>query len=297
VISSRPSDAGGGLSRGVARSLIRWDSTRSRVTRLRRSGRARHLIPFPALPRGAGLLSGGHGRVCEPIEVDFVELARRFVATRFPDASLAIVGGSTARGTRTPTSDIDLLVLGDRIFTDGRSSLAASYDFEGELFEVFAYTPAGFEEWAERGVREFRPVIVDMLVSGTPVRDDGTIDAMRARWATAYAAGPSVSDHQMAMRRYVVTDLIDDLADATDPVETHVIAFTLYERLAELILLCNGQWIGAGKNLPRRLRELDPERAAVLASPLVAGDHSSFKERAAHELETLGGRVDTGFVR
>lgn len=229
--------------------------------------------------------------------MDFVGLAERFVATHFPNASLAIIGGSTATGTRTATSDIDLLVIGDRIFTDQRTSLAASYDFDGELFEVFAYTPAGFEEWGERGLSEFRPVIVDMLVSGTPVRDDSTQKAMRARWAIAYAAGPTVSDHQLAMRRYVITDLIDDLTDATDPVERHVIALTLYERLAELILLRNGRWIGAGKNLPRRLRDLDEERAAALGSPLVGGDYASFKELAARELEALGGRVDAGFVR
>lgn len=229
--------------------------------------------------------------------MDFVGIAERFIATHFPGASLGVIGGSTAAGARTATSDIDLLVIGDRIFTDERTSLAASYDFEGELFEVFAYTPAGFEEWGERGLREFRPVIVDMLTSGCPVRDDGTYEAMRARWAVAYADGPIVADHQLALRRYVITDLIDDLADATDPIERHVIGATLYERLAELILLHSGRWIGAGKNLPRRLRALDADRAEALGSHLVAGDYSAFNELALRELEALGGRVNAGFVR
>lgn len=229
--------------------------------------------------------------------VDFVVLAKTFVEARFPGASLAIVAGSTARGTRTATSDIDLLVLGDGVFSDRRSSLAATYESDAEVFEVFAYTPAGFEEWAERGVREFRPVIVDMLVSGTPVVDDGTLDHFRARWADVYARGPLVSDHELAMRRYAVTDLIDDLSDAADPVEKHIIAFTLYQQLSELILLGNGRWIGTGKNLPRRLRELDPQGAASLGSTLVAGDLPTFRELAADELERLGGRVQAGFVR
>lgn len=224
-------------------------------------------------------------------------MAKTFVEARFPGASLAIVAGSTARGTRTATSDIDLLVVGDGVFNDRRSSLAATYESDAEVFEVFAYTPAGFEEWAERGVREFRPVIVDMLVSGTPVVDDGTLDHFRARWADVYARGPLVSDHELAMRRYAVTDLIDDLSDAADPVEKHIIAFTLYQQLSELILLGNGRWIGTGKNLPRRLRELDPQRASSLGSTLVAGDLPTFRELAADELERLGGRVQAGFVR
>lgn len=120
---------------------------------------------------------------------------------------------------------------------------------------------------------------------------------MRAHWAIAYAAGPTMSDYQLAMRRYVITNLIDDLTDASNPIERHVIALTLYERLAELILLRNGRCIGAGKNLPRRLRYLDEERATALGSPLVTGNHSSFKELAARELEALDGRVDAGFVR
>lgn len=66
------------------------------------------------------------------------------------------------RVTRTATSDSDLLVIGDRIFTGQRTSFAASYQFEGELFEVFAHTPAGFEQWGERGLSVFRPVIVDI---------------------------------------------------------------------------------------------------------------------------------------
>lgn len=229
--------------------------------------------------------------------MDFFDLARRFVAAHFPGSSLAIVGGSTSSGTRTPTSDVDLLVLGEAIFEDGRSSLAGTYHYGGQTFEVFAHTAAGFEEWAERGVREFRPVIVDMLVSGTPVLDDGAFDGLRRRWTTVYAAGPVFSDRERMARRYAITDLIDDLTDAVDPVETHVIAFTLYERLAELILLSGRRWIGTGKNLPRRLREFDARRAETLVFPLIAGDLLAFRDRAADELEHLGGRLRDGFVR
>ncbi|MGA7148326.1 MAG: nucleotidyltransferase domain-containing protein, partial [Microbacterium sp.] len=61
--------------------------------------------------------------------MDFVDLAQRFVTAHFPGASSAIVGGSTSSGTRTPTSDIDLLVLGEAMFDDCRSSLAATYQY------------------------------------------------------------------------------------------------------------------------------------------------------------------------
>ncbi|WP_175986000.1 hypothetical protein [Microbacterium tenebrionis] len=33
--------------------------------------------------------------------MDYVDLAKRFVAARFPKASVAVIGGSTSRGERT----------------------------------------------------------------------------------------------------------------------------------------------------------------------------------------------------
>lgn len=99
------------------------------------------------------------------------------------------------------------------------------------------------------------------------------------------------------MRRYVVTDILDDLADATDPLEAHVLMHTLFLEISELVLLANGRWIGAGKHLPRRLRDWDPERAAALADPYLTGDRPAFLAAASRELEAAGGRLQAGHVR
>lgn len=106
-----------------------------------------------------------------------------------------------------------------------------------------------------------------------------------------------MSAHELELRRYGVTDLLDDLRDATDPLERHIIAFTVFERTAELMLLTEGSWIGSGKYLPRRLRALSEERAHLLAEPLLIGDLTVFADRAEDELRRAGGRVQEGFVR
>lgn len=225
-------------------------------------------------------------------------VVERFLAATYPGASVALVAGSTARGSRTPTSDIDLLLLGDALFDDtDRRSEAATHAFDGEVFEVFAYTDAGFLEWAERGVGQHRPVIVHMLVEGVPVRDDGSLATRRERWRAVLDAGPTPATEELALRRYVITDVLDDLRDATDPLERQVLAGLLFERTAELMLLSSGRWIGAGKWLPRRLRDLDPERADRLAAPLLAGDLEAFADRVDDELHRAGGRLQSGFVR
>ncbi|MFD5214553.1 nucleotidyltransferase domain-containing protein [Microbacterium sp. NPDC058345] len=227
----------------------------------------------------------------------FTAVTERFIARHHANAQVALIGGSTARGERTSTSDIDLLLIGDGLFGEDRTSEATTVAFDGEVFEVFAYTEAGFQEWAERDVARRRPVILEMLMDGVVVRDDGSLARLRDRWAPVLASGPVLSDEESALRRYVITDLIDDLRDAVDPLEQAVIAGALFERVSELMLLCEHRWIATGKWLPRRLRMLSRTRTDALAAPLLAGDYARFADRAEDELHRAGGRLQDGFVR
>lgn len=228
---------------------------------------------------------------------EYADLAERFIAARFPAVSIAVIGGSTSRGERTRSSDIDLLLIGDGMLGDGEIGRAETLAFEGEVFEVFAYTPAGFQEWAQRGIRRRRPVIVHMLVEGMPVRTGDGFDELRHAWAETLAAGPSVAPEEVALLRYVVSDVLDDLRDAVDPLERHVLAATLFEKTAELMLLAERRWIGTGKYLPRRLRILGEDRVAALSAPLLSGDLAALADAAERELERAGGRLQAGFVR
>lgn len=229
--------------------------------------------------------------------MDHLAAAERFVAERFPRATTAIVAGSTARGERTTTSDIDLLLLGDDLFSGDATSQASTHVVDGEIFEVFAYTADGFAEWAGRGMAQHRPVIVHMLLEGTPIRRDRLLEELRAHWAPLIEAGPTLTDAESRFRRYVITDVLDDLRDAQDPLEQRVEASLLFERTAELMLLAAGRWIATGKWLPRRLRALDDVRAELLSAPLLAGDFDLFAARVEAELARAGGRVQDGFVR
>jgi hypothetical protein len=63
------------------------------------------------------------------------------------------------------------------------------------------------------------------------------------------------------------------------------------------MLLTAGKWIGSGKYLPRRLRELPAGRVDALAEPYLRGDHVALADAVEHELVVAGGRMQVGFVR
>ncbi len=97
---------------------------------------------------------------------------------------------------------------------------------------------------------QHRPVIAHMLVEGAAIRSTPALAELRTRWSAVLALGSVLSETESRIRRYVITDLLDDLQDATDPLEQRVVAGLLFERMAELMLLASGQWIGSGKWLP-----------------------------------------------
>ncbi|MGO2750158.1 MAG: hypothetical protein ACTIA6_08925 [Pseudoclavibacter sp.] len=226
------------------------------------------------------------------------EVAAVFVAERFPRAEIAVMAGSSATGRRTATSDIDLLLIGpDAMFNDGRTSLAASFAYAGEAIELFSYTGADFPKWVRSDLSGHRPVLLNMLLEGLPVRGGAQLRVLRDHWRPVFEQGPRVSEHELATRRYEVTDLLDDLRDASDLLEQRVTAGLLFDKTAELILLANGHWLATSKHLVRALRAWDSHRAAALAAPFLALEFLIFADQVEAELRLVGGRMQAGFIR
>ena len=223
-------------------------------------------------------------------------LADQFVAHRFPSACGVVLAGSSATGTSTPTSDLDLVLLHPEGTLAG-SSLAATYEHDGRLVEVFAYTPAAYRDWAAREVDAHRPVILSMLTDGLILRSGPELLELRAWAGDVLAAGPRIEEHALDLRRYAVSSLLDDLADSHDPGERALLLAGAFTALSELLLLAHGQWLGSGKWLLRRLRAWDRATADHLSSALASGDRDGFLHLAEDLLAPLGGRLQAGVVR
>jgi hypothetical protein len=227
-----------------------------------------------------------------------IEAALAVIAERHPTARSAFLGGSVLTSRRTPTSDLDIVVLLDEGTAPCRESLHAA----GWPVEMFAHTEESWRAFIEREVAQRRSPLLFMCGEGRLLFDrdgSGTRIADKAR-AFLVAGPPPVTPEEWEDRRYPLTDLLDDLAGCTDPAERLFIVTELARMSSELVLLVRGSWIGGGKWLARRLAEADPAYAKALPAAVgaaVAGDPDGLVGLVRGALDLCGGPLWAGYRR
>jgi GNAT superfamily N-acetyltransferase len=227
---------------------------------------------------------------------DALEVARRFLAAEHPSASAAVLAGSVAAGTATSTSDLDIAIY----YADRAANSAVTLERDGWLIESFLYDPTSLTEWFDREAGRRVPVAIDMWAWGIPVVGSDSLAALQQRARARLELGPEpLSNSESADLRYQLTASIDDLTGARDPGEEYAIAARVFERTACLLLMANGQWLGFGKWLIRRLQQFDDPHA----HSLVEWARDPHRTRAAllglaeSVLERAGGRLQAGHTR
>lgn len=196
-----------------------------------------------------------------------VALVRSALLPRWPDARVAIIGGSTARGETTASSDIDLLLLFDQVDHAWRDTLKVA----GQTVELFGHDAATFDYFCrEIDAPTGRMPLARMVIDGVTVLPEGPLlHWLRGHAAALHAAGPPVlTSETLARRRYAITNLLEDLTDSTMPDEALAIAAALYTELADFTLRAAGTWSGGGRHLARRLRATSPALAATLTEAM-----------------------------
>ncbi len=222
------------------------------------------------------------------------------MAERFPDARAAWLAGSVVTGTATATSDLDITVLVDGPPAPFRESL----EYDGWPVELFVHTRESVDRWIGMDLARRRPTLVRMISSGVVLVDrDGSGAEVAASCGEILERGPEpLADADRDSRRYGLTDLLDDLADATDPELRCAIAVATWQQAAELLLAGAGCWWGTSKWLVRELRGYDETHDTAYASRLHAalvaaidGDVAPLTTVADEVLDAHGGRHWAGY--
>ncbi|MGW2491758.1 nucleotidyltransferase domain-containing protein [Streptomyces sp. NPDC001606] len=233
--------------------------------------------------------------------MDHVTIARDLVHARFPDARAAFLAGSVLTERRTPTSDLDIVVLLAGPPAPFRESLV----HRGWPVELFVQTEADWRAFAERETAGRSSPLLHMCAHGMLLADaDGLGAALRTEARERLAAGPPpVPAAELADRRYALTDTLDDFRGCTDPLERTYLVADLLRRASELVLLTGGHWLGGGKWLSRRLAMADPGlhgRLTAAAAAAVAGTAEgadAFTAAVQEALDLAGGPLWAGYRR
>jgi hypothetical protein len=208
-----------------------------------------------------------------------LELARRYCAERFPSAAV-LLAGSIARGTATPASDLDLVLVFERLGNAWRETVTIN----GITAEIFAHDPETLAWFFEQDRAAGTGTLAAMLCEAVAVAGPPALLAKaKALGDAALALGPPPLDAAaLDRRRYIVTDLAEDLRGGGTPGEIIAIAARLYQELGDLMLRSAGRWSGSGKALARRLEAHD----ATLALRFEHAFGSLF--RHGHAAQVLG---------
>ncbi|MER6121564.1 nucleotidyltransferase domain-containing protein [Streptomyces sp. NPDC001795] len=228
-----------------------------------------------------------------------VDQARRLVADRCPDALAAVLGGSTARGRATATSDLDIAVL----LPDGDVTRRETLRHEGRLAELFAHTRAGLAEILASDRAGRRGTMLFIYAESIPLHDPhGYAAALRSEARAQLEQGPDpLTPQERDLERYRLTDLLDDLADVRDRHEQLAVADQVLVSAALLLTAHRRAWRGGGKWLPRRLVAADPVLGrALLDARLTVVEHADpapLTAVAYEILDLLGGPLREGHSR
>jgi predicted nucleotidyltransferase len=226
-----------------------------------------------------------------------LDAAHMLINEIFPDCKGAILGGSSVRGEETATSDLDIIVISDEL----DSSKRESFHFRGWPVELFVHTIDSCRRYFRNDVERARPTLPRMAAEGIVLKGEEYLREIRKEAALMLAAGPLPwSEAELTLKRYFLTDVLEDFIGSTKRHESLFIAGKLAELAHEFVLRGNKQWIGQSKWIYRELSNFDPLLAGRFAESFESFYRNGEKEPAIDLVDDImkpfGGRCFDGFT-
>src|SRR5690606_20418983 len=125
-----------------------------------------------------------------------------------PNCQAALLAGSVVRGEATSTSDLDIVVFDKEL----RSSYRESFIDFGWYIECFVHNFTSYKEFFESDCKRAKPSMPKMVSEGIIVRDANILITIKQEANELLKKGPEKwSSETIEMKRYFLTDVLDDL--------------------------------------------------------------------------------------
>lgn len=186
-----------------------------------------------------------------------IRIAREICCAKYPDAKITFLAGSIMRGEGTPYSDLDLVVIYDKLPNAYRDS----FYFQGYPVEAFVHDPETLHFFIERERVSGLCIMAQMVSEGLEIPETCALSQSLKEFAQSVinAPPPELSDEDLRKVRYNITNLVDDIRAPRSKEEAVASGTILYESLANCYLRTNNLWEAKGKTIPRKLKRADSE--------------------------------------
>ncbi|HVF15470.1 MAG TPA: nucleotidyltransferase domain-containing protein [Steroidobacteraceae bacterium] len=232
-----------------------------------------------------------------PLRVAPEACARAVCEKRHPDARVVFLAGSVMRGEATRFSDLDLVVVYERLHHAYRESFMAH---EWPV-ETFVHDPETLNYFLSTDRAKGIPTLASMIVDGIALPSPSEFaDSLKSLATRELGAGPPCwSKEERDFSRYMITDLVEDLRAPRSRAELHAGAARLYEMLANHYCRSRGLWSARGKAIVRRLQQIDHSFAAAYTQAFAAafehGNVTSLVSIRDEVLQAEGGALFDGY--
>lgn len=230
------------------------------------------------------------------IQLPAIEAANLMIDKHFPRCNAAILSGSVIRGEETQTSDLDIIIFDFEL----SQSYRESFCFAGWPVEAFLHNDTSYRHFFDQDATSGTPTMQRMISEGNVIRNHPLLASIQTEAQNQLEQGPDLwSDEVIRLKRYFLTDAIEDLIGSEKRGEDLFIAAALAERVHEFYLRTNGQWIGKSKWIVRALKSYDEHFADRFVSAFdefyIEGEKQRVIAIADEVLQPFGGRLFNGF--
>ncbi|MCC2625973.1 MAG: N-acetyltransferase [Burkholderiales bacterium] len=189
----------------------------------------------------------------------YIAFIEKLLRNYYPDAITCFWAGSYTCNQYTKTSDFDIVV----IFKTLSSAYREAFIYEEKPIDAFIHSPQTLKYFFDEiDAPSYVPALPYMIYSGIEIPKETSFGkSLKSLAAQLLQNGPLIPKKQLLYRRFLITDLLDDLKGASNEYEFLTICACLHEELCEFFLLANKQWIGKSKNLVRLVNKFDSKIA------------------------------------
>ncbi|KQL37740.1 nucleotidyltransferase [Bacillus sp. FJAT-25509] len=225
-----------------------------------------------------------------------IEAAQHFLNKHCPNCQGALLAGSVVRGEATETSDLDIVIFDKSLSSSYRESLN---EFGWEI-EVFVHNLSSYKQFFKSDYERARPSLPRMVSEGIILKDTGIMEDIKKEAKDLLDRGPKKwSEETIKIKRYFITDALNDFKGSTSRAEELFIANTLAELVSEFVLRTNCKWIGSSKWVVRSLRTYNEEFANCFVDAFDlfyrTGEKNQIFKLVNEVLQPFGGQLFEGF--